>query len=319
MPDRVLLCGPPQVGKSHLAHHLCAEKGFWFLNLDPASQRVSPLACAGLFAPGFVPHGFRFIGSLRITGDSLSSCLALCWALQEVGSAPFVCEVSVHHLSVIEVNVLRRLVCLLSPTEIWSIEFPNAEEVLQPLDACRLIHQPRDPESVPRSEKAQAKWRKAVWKTYFENAERVTLPMSRLRWMGLRLGSGVPLLGENLRVMQDLGVPNPFYAERVGVTLYLVCEGTPPGAAVAAVMDHFGCKEAHLVGPDAFRGLLACQVDSAGRHTLLVRLVEMMFKDQAVQLDVPSPVCGDVIRLQVGRLRIAEDGTELGELRPWQV
>ncbi|MCL6624658.1 MAG: hypothetical protein K6T17_08610, partial [Fimbriimonadales bacterium] len=65
--------------------------------------------------------------------------------------------------------------------------------------------------------------------------------------------------------------------------------------------------------------LLACQVDSAGRHTVLVRLAEMAFMDQAVQLDAPPTVRGDVIRLQVGRLRIAEDGTELGELRPWQV
>ncbi len=319
MPARVLLCGPSQVGKSHLAHHLCVEEGFWYLNLDPASQRVSPLACVGLFAPGYVPQGFRFLGSLRITGDPLGACLALCWAMREVGSAPFVCEITVHQLSAIEVNLLRRLVSLLNPTEIRAVEFPQAEEALRPLGGCRVIHLSRHPESTARSPDAQAKWRKAVWKTYFEDAERVTLPMSRVRWSGLRLGSGVPLKGEELRVMQDLGIAKPLYAERIGQTLYLVCEADPPGAAVAAVMDHFGCGDAHIVHPDAFQGLLACQEDAAGRHSALVRIVEMKFADRGVVLDVPYALPGEEVRLQVGRLRIAEDGTELGELRPWQV
>lgn len=340
MPERVLLCGPPQVGKSHLARPLCAEQGYWYLNLDPASQQVSPLACVGLFAPGFQPHGFRFIGSLRITGDPLAACFALFWAIKEVGSEPFVCEISTHQLGAVEVNLLRRLVSLMHPTEIRAIEFPNAERILLPPGSCQVSHVPRDPASVTRPQDAQAKWRKAVWKTYFEGAQKVTLPLSRLRLSGIRFGSGAPFDEEELRVIQELGIARVLYAERIGETLYLVCEGSPPGAVVAAILDQFGGADAHIINPEVFQGLLACVEDHRGWHTTLVRLIEIRFAEKGVTLSIPSAtfrrirslspsnegevgpptfLSEEVLRLQVGRLRLAEDGSELGEIRPWQV
>ncbi|MCH8273957.1 MAG: hypothetical protein IH851_04135 [Armatimonadetes bacterium] len=319
MPPRLVIAGPSQVGKTRIAKRLCEQEGHWFLNLDPARQDDAPITCAGLLGPGGERKGFRFLGSLRLVSDPIAAFAAVAWAHEEAAEEPLVCELPIDRPGAVHAHLLRNLVTFLRPQRMIVVGYAEAETALHPPDGCELEHRDPDEECEARTSPAVAAWRKATWKSYFARAEQHDLPLARVRISGARHGSGAPLDEGDMQVLRDLGLPSAQYAEVIHGLLHVVIPGNAPGAAVTAALDHFGCSDAHLVHPDTYRGLVCGLEDRLGRHFAVGRIIEAGFRAGVLKVLSPAESPAPAARVHLGRLRLDDDGNEIGELRAWQV
>lgn len=162
----------------------------------------------------------------------------------------------------------------------------------------------------------QAAQRKAQWIRMLETCTEQDVDLAAVTVEGARLGAGTPLLPE---AMRKAGLDWALYAEKAGNTLFAVTEEDPEEWRVSRTIDSLGAARAHLVHPDAYRGLLCslARADGEDFGTGIVQTVDWESRTLRILATAVPPAPVRLLRL--GTLRLSPDGTEHGELRPWQV
>lgn len=308
---RTLVVGPRGVGKTTYCESLCAEQSCTFLNLDPARQTTNPLGTVGLFGPGMVPEGFRFIGTLAPHRDPMS----VLSALEHSMSDDLVVELPISSVSAVAVSFLRAAVDTLLPEKIVSIGFSSIKELLQPQPSVEVTVLEPVSEAVALPVAAEASWRRALWKRSFEKCVKREVGLELV--CGARIGSGVRLSHEEMAQLRDTGLETAQYAEIIGEILYIVISGRAETEAVTAACHQFECAKAHLAHPKTFQGLVCGFESSSGTHTAIGRISTLW--EHCFVVEAQEFAFDSLWRLRLGRVRLGSDSEELGEIRSWQV
>lgn len=158
--------------------------------------------------------------------------------------------------------------------------------------------------------------RKALWLKLVETCVPHEVDLRKTAIDGARLGSGHRLEPEQLARM---GLSSVLHAETCGGALLLIADVEPDDHAVARALDLLHCGRAHVVHPEAYRGLLCsfARLDGEDFGMGFVQEIDFSSGRAQVMCDAVPPAPVKILRL--GSLRIDREGRELGEARPWQV
>ncbi|HWP31191.1 MAG TPA: hypothetical protein VNK96_05655 [Fimbriimonadales bacterium] len=319
MSSRVLLVGPPQVGKTRLGMKMCKEDGFYYLNLDPSRQDIAPLSTVSLYAPGGKSLGFHFIGSLSLWKKPLAAVTALLWGVREANASPLVVEVTLEPTTSQQTDLYRNLTTLLLPEKIIGIGFEGVGSILLPHAECRIEVRPPLEGSERRPENVLTAWRNACWKTYFTNSKELDISLRDVAFLGARFRSGIPLEVAELNTLHEMGFKEASYAEIIGDYLYIVSQEKNGGRKMSNALRFFGCKKGILVHPALFRGLIIGLEQANGWHVAVGRIQAMEFDKEMVRILTPIDAEAAISKIHIGRVRLDPEFRELGELRAWQV
>ena len=162
----------------------------------------------------------------------------------------------------------------------------------------------------------QTAQRKAHWLKLLETCQSHEVELKDVAIDGVRLGSGRRLTREET---DRLKFSDAHWAEVSGSSLFVVADSEPDQGQVARALDHLHCTRAHFAAPDAYDGLLCSFARANGVDFGMGMIQRIDFEAGVVYAlntaETPAPV--RILRL--GSLQINENGTELGESRPWQV
>lgn len=161
----------------------------------------------------------------------------------------------------------------------------------------------------------QEAMRKAQWMKLLELSSPHQVEFRSVTLEGSRLGSGRPLLPDEMR---RAGVEEALYVEQAGRSLLIVAEEVEEGR-IARAQDVTGAQRVVLVDPSAYDGLLIAFVRGNGEEFGHGRIDRIDWKEGILhaQTTAVPPVPVQVVRL--GSLRIDPKGGERGEARPWEV
>lgn len=170
-----------------------------------------------------------------------------------------------------------------------------------------------------RTTSAIMAFRRAQVRNYFSAANNLSLAFRKMAVLGSRFGSGFALDTAELEEIRAIGIRDAEYAEVNGRTLYAVTASETEPGVVTACADRFGCRDAHLVHPKTFNGLLVGLENLNGDHFAAGRILGADFAGGYFRIESPAEPPAPVNVLHMGLWRSDDDGNEIGELRPWQV
>lgn len=313
------MAGPSQVGKTRLGMKMCKEDGFYYLNLDPSRQDISPPDTVSLCAPGGMPLGFHFIGSLSLWKKPLAAVAALLWGIREATSSPLVVEITFEPTTSQQTDLYRALTAFLLPERLIGIGLEGVESILLPSGGCRVEVCPPLKDSERRPPSVLVAWRNACWKAYFANSKEMEISLRDVAFLGARFRSGIPLESMELNSLREMGFAKASYAEIIGNYLYVVSSERNSDAKIKNALRFFGCEEGILVHPSLFQGLVIGMEQASGWHVGIGRIQSMDFEKGMMRVLSPIDPEAPISKIHIGRVRLDSEFREWGELRAWQV
>ncbi len=313
-----LIVGPANSGKSGIARELC-EAGAWWLNLSPASPQFGPLGSADLCAPGNHQSGFRFIGTMHLQRAPLEALDAIRWAKAQSADAGLVVEMPIASLSAVPVHLYRHVVTSLGPGRVVSTGIEGLDWLMCAQHGCEFEVRAPEGASDTRSPSSTNAQRRAAIRSYLGDGHQHEVSIRTARVVGARIGSGLALETGELEELRAMGLNEAVYGEVDSRTLYVVTRGEPDPSAVTACTDRFGCRDAHLVHPRAFAGLIVGLENSHGEHFAIARVVASKLEECVLVVESSSKDLAPVFALHLGLWKTDDLGNEIGEVRRWQV
>lgn len=209
---------------------------------------------------------------------------------------------------------------LVRETALWIARLVGPEKILvADADGLGLEGWPVGPEWVdavrPYPWVVVEAQRKAHWLAVLEQCENHEFPLASVSVQGARLGSG-----EKLDVLElaRCGVEAQ-WAERSAGTLFAVVEENPKDEATNRALNVFDCKRVVYAEPSAYIGLLCAFSRQSGEDFGFGVIDHIDFPAGMVYSRTTAVAPAPVRILKLGGLRLGKAGSELGELRPWQV
>ncbi len=162
----------------------------------------------------------------------------------------------------------------------------------------------------------QAAQRKAQWIRLLEVSQEHDLDLRSVAIEGSRLGAG-HAIGPDERAR--MGLEDALRVERCGRSLLIVSDREIDERQVLRAQDLSHCDRARLVSPASYRGLTCSfsRVNGEDFGMGIIRSIDWEGWRASVLGDAVPPAPARILRM--GSLRVSDDGSELGELRPWQV
>lgn len=199
---------------------------------------------------------------------------------------------------------------LIQPDEIFVPEGADFEQAGFPVGPQEIALESSFPAMVQNAQ------RKAHWMKMFEACEEHEFSLDRVSIEGTRLGSGMPILHDDLTRFFRGRV---LHGETSGGALFLVAQEDPEDDQVARALDHFHCSRAHIAHPDDYEGLLCSFAKQGGEDFGMGSIVKIDFAAGQVHSLCTAVAPAPIRILRIGSLRVDTAGRELGEVRPWQV
>lgn len=295
--SRTLLVGPP--GTNWREWMKAHRDGRPWLGLDPADPAVGPPGRLALFRED-VAVWWRFYGSL----DPLRAPHLIAGAVTAAPDGPLVVSIGVRPSPVLR-QTLRAVAEAIRPDKIVA-----ADGAMPPPGYPAPVERVETPLA---DDTVRAAQRRAQWMRLREVGERHNLPLDSLTIDGARLGSGERLSEETLR---RIGL-EVLHAEVCGGTLFLVADAEPSESLLARAMNAAHADRVTVAHPDAYSGLLCSLAKPNGEELGMGTVERLDFAGRAADI-LSATVPGAPARiLRLGTLRLAPNGTELPEVRPW--
>ena len=155
-------------------------------------------------------------------------------------------------------------------------------------------------------------------------ARTLALPLRDTHVSGAMLGTGEPL-PPHLVQWASTALRLPIvHAEHQGETLavFLSAETPRPGweAGAGPVADHFGAETVRAVCLPRYTGAYVGLHDLTGRLLAVGRFAGLDAENAALRVSAPPPVTADRVKLlQFGRVRLADDGAFVGDIKPGEI
>jgi polynucleotide 5'-kinase involved in rRNA processing len=312
--NRVLVVGAAGSGHREAASQLADSLGAWLLNLDPADQDPLPPCTITLRAPDGALDQTHFVGSLSLIHDPLASQHAVWSAIERAGNAPLVAALPIQAVTPVGVHALRMITRALRPARCIRVGDMAVEHILGVTEVEE--HSATQDRLGPRADRPK---RKAWWTEYLARCSDHEVPLNTVRVRGGRLGAGIRLSPADVAEIRRIGVEGAVYAEVCGNTLFILTNEAQGSDYALEAADAFGCQTAHLAAASSYRGLVVAAENAAGKVFAVGRNRE--FDPFRLTFHVLAPIEPPmpIETLLLGRLRIGEDGDEIGVLKPWQV
>lgn len=264
------------------------------LCLDPSEPILGPPGRLVL-SVGEKPVWSRFYGSLTA---QRSPHLFLVAAYEAIRLFPndLIVQCFGYRRSPLMRHILTELVSITRPDEIVIAENTDVEIVGERVECEATLPSVR------------AATRKAHWMKLLGESQEHEVDLRRVSVQGGRLGSGVP-------VQVDFAA----YAERCGSGLFVVAEEEPKDSDLTLALDANLCSRATIAAPNQFENLYVSFARANGEDFGLgfIQRIDWSARVATVMGNAVLPAPVKILRL--GSLRVAPEGIELGELRPWQV
>lgn len=312
--NRVLVIGAAGSGHREAASEIAGSLGAWLLNLDPADQDPLPPCTVTLRTPDGALDQTHFVGSLSLIHDPLASQHAVWSALERVGDAPLVAALPIQSVTPVSVHTLRMIVRSLRPTRCIRVGEIAVEHMLgvAEIEDHPAVHDRLGP-------RASRPKRKAWWTEYLARCSEHEVPLNAVRVQGGRLGAGIRLSPGDVAEIRRIGVQGAAYAEVCGSTLFILTTEPQGSDHALEAADAFGCQTAHLTAATTYRGLIVAAENAAGKVFAVGRNREFDPSRLTFYVSAPIEPPMPIETLLLGRLRIDENGDEIGVLKPWQV
>lgn len=268
-----------------------------YLILDPANSDIGYPATARLVKDGKVV-AWRFIGTCRADKNPLAILSAAvelsqyfpeCHVLIGEVRSPVIRQLTA------EIVRLLRPEAILSPLEL-QVSMPGAKDVeIVELEA-----------SLP--DVAQTAQRRAIWIDMLDRCVRHRYDMAQ-GLEGARLGSGQRMPHSAIDA----------YIELAASHLHIVSDTHYGELEILALSNEHGAKKVSMVSPSSYKGLLCCLAKQDG-EPMGIGIVES-FDPESGRFNLLSTAVegSKPAILQLGTLRVSNDGIDYDATAPWAV
>lgn len=175
------------------------------------------------------------------------------------------------------------------------------------------------PQAITKSPELRAMRRAARFFEHFQKAETHTLPLESLAFWGTYLGGGEPVEWAHLRFASESLRIACHYGEVIGDILYLIASGSPHARGLSLVEEHFRVRRVVTAAPERFANLVAGLVDGEGRMAQIGLIKSIDFKKRMISIFTPLRNPDRIRQVRLGTLRVRENGTQIGVLRPGEI
>jgi len=152
--------------------------------------------------------------------------------------------------------------------------------------------------------------RRVLFARYFSEAKPYAIEMDQVSFIGRRLGAGVRLTADNLR-LEDTIRDKLLHVERQGSYLHVIAKQMLSENEIATLQTVTGTDQLRVLPAKAYRHLLAGLTDHAGRTFGMAIIQSIDFQARIVNLIAPVHSVQPVKWIHLGSLRVLPDGTEL--------
>jgi polynucleotide 5'-hydroxyl-kinase GRC3/NOL9 len=161
--------------------------------------------------------------------------------------------------------------------------------------------------------------RRARLNLYFQNARSHTLSLDSVSLIGSRLGSGHPLSPDHHRLAEEICRVPILAAEEVDGVLHLVSSHELNGLVISTLQEQFHIRNVFVIDPNSLTNLAVGLTDHEGKTYAMGIIEKVDFRARMLHILTPAHSVTSVKWVHMGLMRIAADGSELGEIKPWQV
>ncbi len=338
-PLRVMVVGVPDAGKSSFCAFLAERlrRAGRTVGVVDADVGQSSLGLPGTISAGWVTrpvtrlgdvpfHMGYFVGNVSPSGHMLA-CLTgarvLCDRLRARGADAIVIDTSGLVLGSAGHELKLRKADLLHPNYIVLIQKRKELESLARLwrhrDRLTLIEITPSPAAQTRSPLERRARRAARFRAYFRPARPITLQLGRTILRGTRLAWGVPLNRETRERLAELLGQEVLFAQAAADGWTVITPGWIPRAQLTEFARQLEVPGLWCIPAPRLEGLLCGLHDDRG-HLIDAGLLQQLDLDQRqATVLAPRATPSQVHTLELGRVRLALDGVELGRLRPGDI
>jgi polynucleotide 5'-hydroxyl-kinase GRC3/NOL9 len=331
----VMVLGAPDTGKSTLCRYLVYKtfaggRPAALVDLDLGQSHLGPPGALGLelFPPrlpgddSLHPDGLYFIGQTSPLGSTLEVAVG-CRALADQAARRGVDRLVVNTSGLVHgpgaLRLKRAQVELLQPRLLLGLQRgEELELLLQGLGGNRIdganprgwsvLRLPVSALATGKTPEERRHYREVRFRSYFQEARRLSLPWRTLVWEGLPWGRGEPLApGELEQYTNNLGV-GVLYGEISGGRTALLTAEPPPGR------PHPGPGESlNWLTWSAMHYRLVGFLDGARRTLGLGLILPSPFHPEEMAFWTPlgQAAAGGTRFLKVGKMRVSLTGKEL--------
>lgn len=212
---------------------------------------------------------------------------------------------------------------LLAPDHIVGIEKKRDLDailaVLARIDRYTLHRVPMSPEARSKPQVFRQARRKTQFYEYFRTSERHIIRMDEITCWGTLFTTGRPVRWQHFRTIEKLLKTKVLHAEVTGNGMYIVANCKPGMAGIEALVDKYGTREFTIVCGSDFSNVLTGLADSKG-NTLDLGIIEAIdFGQRHISVVTPLKTVTPVKLLHFGSMRVRQDGTELGRIKPGEI
>lgn len=335
MPERILILGASDRGKTYTLHQLAREAArthkVALVDGDTGQSELGPpgtVSWAWMKPEGPQRGGTRFVGALSPASAALEHVIALVEVvrLAEVAGANLLFIDTPGYVSGPGARrFLAALAQALTPSRILVLEkdgeLGSLPSVLATLSGAELTALPVADAVVRKSPSVRATRRLLRLARALENATEQPLALEGLTTLGATLGTGTPVAPHLARWAGTALNLSAVYGEITDGTLSLfVASALRPGweSLVGPISDHFGVARVRLLSLTALEGTVLGLHDKTGRFLGIGRFLGLDPETQRLKLSSTASV-EDLALLTFGRFRATADGQFLGELKPGEV
>jgi polynucleotide 5'-hydroxyl-kinase GRC3/NOL9 len=335
-PLRVMVVGVPDAGKTSFCAFLAEalREAGRSVGVVDADVGQSSLGIPGTIAAGLVVQPVTrlgdvpfqmgyFVGDVSPTGHMLAclvGCRLLCDRLRVRGAQVIIVDTSGLVLGPAGHELKLRKADLLRPHYIVLIqrgdELANLAQIWRARRYLTLIELPSSSAVQPRSPIERRMRRAKRFRAYFGAAREITLDLNRVSLLGTRLMGG-RALGTEAReqLMQTLG-QEVFHLQAESEGWIALVSDWVPTVRAAEAAQRLGTSALWCIPIRRLKGLL-CGLHDENGYLMDVGLLQSLDlnRHQATVL-APRAEPSQVCTLELGRVRLELDGTELERLRP---
>lgn len=329
-PAVVMVLGAVDSGKTTLSsllirHWQQQKYTAGVIDLDVGQSEVGPPATLShaLVQPPFTtigdlpPRGLAFVGDVtpaRYVPQILVGARRMLDDLRVLNPDVIVIDTCGYVHGMAARHFKLQLVELLRPTHVFVLQRENE---MQPILAALQSRTDWDltVASVPavisrKSPTFRSENRRVLFARYFSDAKPHTIEIEQVNFIGRRLGAGMRLTAETLRLEESLR-EKLLHVERQGSYLHVIARRMLSENEIATLQTVTRTDQLRVLPAKAYRHLLAGLTDHAGRTFGMAIVRSIDFEARVLHLLAPVHSVQPVKWIHLGSLRVLPDGTEL--------
>lgn len=212
---------------------------------------------------------------------------------------------------------------LVSPIHVVAIQKKReVEHILAAISAIErlTVHRLRvSPEVSIKSREFRTARRRTQFYDYFRGSDRHILRLDDVVCWNTFFTTGRPIGWQHYRVLERTLKAKVLHSEVVGDGMYIVVECRPDMAGIEALVKRYGSREFTIVCGTDFTNVLVGLADANASIIDLGIIEAIDFRQRHMSVITPAKTITPVRIVQFGSMRIRQDGTELGTIKPGEI